>query len=73
MGFSVPNDVGIAVPSTYAGYRNSGIDQDYPSMGREAVSLLLDKLLPTGSLGVPLQPLNVVVPPRWNAGLFLKN
>jgi DNA-binding LacI/PurR family transcriptional regulator len=67
-GFRVPDDVGIAVPSTAPGYRNSGIDQNYPVMGREAVRLLWDKLIPTRSYGIPEFPLRLTIPSSWNEG-----
>jgi LacI family transcriptional regulator len=67
-GVRVPDDVSVAVPSTSAGFRNSGIDQNYHRMGREAVRLLWDKLIPTQSYGIAEFPLRITIPCSWNPG-----
>ncbi|MCD8482390.1 MAG: LacI family transcriptional regulator [Verrucomicrobia bacterium] len=72
MGYRVPQDVGVAVPSTSQGYYNSGIDQNLGQMGEEALRLLWEKLIPTSSYGIPDFPLKITIPAKWNVGKTLR-
>lgn len=70
-GLRLGRDIGIAVPSVGPGQPNSGINQNYHLMGREALRLLFEKLVPTASYGVPEFPLRLIIPSTWNEGTTL--
>jgi DNA-binding LacI/PurR family transcriptional regulator len=71
LGLRVPQDIGIAVPSTSKGFVNSGIDQNIAQMCQEALRLLWEKLIPTSSYGIPAFPLKITIPSSWNEGKTL--
>ncbi|MCD8482572.1 MAG: LacI family transcriptional regulator [Verrucomicrobia bacterium] len=63
----IPDDVGMAVPSTFEGSQEVGINQHHHRIGEEAVFLLRDQMA-LGNTGVPRLPLHLIIPSEWYSG-----
>lgn len=67
----IPQSMGIAVPSTFEGSFQAGINQNHRLIGEEAVFLLREQMS-LGNTGIPRLPLQIIIPSSWYHGKSIR-